>query len=729
MRFRLRVMQSATNNFDEKLVIGKGGFGKVYKGLRYFGNRKVAIKRLKSGSNQGIKEFRTEIEILSQFQNCNIVPFIGYCDECEEMILVYELMSHGSLADHLHKRSRKGDTSLRPLSWMQRIKICIGAAHGLDYLHSGTSIGNRVIHRDVKSNNILLDDTLGAKISDFGLSKIGPANQTSTYVSAHVKGTHGYLDPYYVSTHTLSTKSDVYAFGVVLFEVLCGRPVVDTSLDEEQMNLANWAQHCFKEGILDKLADHRIKGNISFNSLKAYVDVAIMCLNFQPKLRPTMADVLAGLELALTLQKKSAYYPLVDILPIDHTKDVDYLIHEGNDANHRVEYEYSERTILSNGCHRKKPSSVGMTFGKRIIGLLSVRARAFSGNRKSPIIKVLQPSKLKNFSFDELRVATRNFHPDSMIGNGDYGEVFKGWVDENTFAAVKQGTGLVIAVKKLHSTSFRRWLAEINSLGNLCHPNVVRLLGYSFKEDDQLLVYEFMPQGNLQKHLNNEERGRGSMDWPMRCNIINGIARGILYFHKSSRPRVINRNLNPGNILLDSEMNPKISDFGLARVFGESECILSTSRVYGYPAYMSPEYVNGIVSEKSDVYSFGVIVLEIICGMKTKDFYGHNLFILSYVWRVHREGKHFEALAEIGMGSYDQSQLIRAIKIGLLCVQPRPEDRPTMSMVVLMLTSDIELPQPKDPSLDLYENNFNMNLDLDNISQNSLSTSSVLAPR
>ncbi|XP_063940360.1 G-type lectin S-receptor-like serine/threonine-protein kinase At2g19130 isoform X2 [Daucus carota subsp. sativus] len=625
-RFRLRVMQSATNNFDEKLVIGKGGFGKVYKGLRYFGNRQVAIKRLKSGSNQGIKEFRTEIEVLSQFQNSNIVSFIGYCDECEEMILVYDLMSHGSLADHLHKRSRKGDTSLRPLSWMQRIKICIGAAHGLDYLHSGTSIGNRIIHRDVKTNNILLDDTLGAKISDFGLSKIGPANQTSTHVSAHVKGTRGYLDPYYVSTHTLSTKSDVYAFGVVLFEVLCGRPVVDTSLDEEQMNLANWAQHCFKEGILDKLADHRIKGNISFNSLKAYVDVAIMCLNFQPKLRPTMADVLAGLELALTLQKKSAYYPLVDILPIDHTKDVDYLIHEGNDANHSVEYEYSERTILSNSCHRKKQSSVGMTFRKRIIGLLSVRARAFSGNTMRPIIKVLKPSKLKSFSFDELRVATRNFHPDSKIGNGAY-VVFKGWVDENTFAAGEWGTGLAIAVKRLHLTDSqdcRQWLAEINSLGNLCHPNVVRLLGYSYKEDDQLLVYDFMPQSNLKNHLNNKE----SMDWPMRCNIINGIARGILYFHKSSRPRIIHRNLNSSNILLDSEMTPKISDFRLAKVFGESECISSAS-VYGNLVYMSPEYLlNGIVSEKYDVYSFGVIVLEIICGMKTLDFFDNNLGFL-----------------------------------------------------------------------------------------------------
>ncbi|KAL1803896.1 hypothetical protein ACET3Z_032543 [Daucus carota] len=287
---------------------------------------------------------------------------------------------------------------------------------------------------------------------------------------------------------------------------------------------------------------------------------------------------------------------------------------------------------MSNGCQRKKPSSVGMTFGKRITGLLSVRARAFSGNRKSPIIKVLQPSKLKNFSFDELRVATRNFHPDSMIGNGDYGEVFKGWVDENTFAAVKQGTGLVIAVKKLHSTSFRRWLAEINSLGNLCHPNVVRLLGYSFKEDDQLLVYEFMPQGNLQKYLNNEERGRGSMDWPMRCNIINGptclqrdsyfqplswklrmrialdAAKGLAYLH-SPEANVIHRDYKTANILIDSNCNAKLSGFGLAKKGPEHDRSHVSTEMNGTVCYIAPEYVaTGRITMKSDVYGFGVVL-------------------------------------------------------------------------------------------------------------------------
>ena len=176
--------------------------------------------------------------MLSKFQHSHLVSLVGYCDDCEEMILVYEYMSRGTLADHLHKRSRKGETSLPPLTWLQHLKICVGVAHGLDYLHTGTSIKNRVIHRDVKTTNILLDENLAAKISDFGLAKTGPVNQTCTNVSTRVKGTVGYLDPYYVSTRRLTRKCDVYAFGVVLLEVLCGRPAVDMSLDDEKINLA-----------------------------------------------------------------------------------------------------------------------------------------------------------------------------------------------------------------------------------------------------------------------------------------------------------------------------------------------------------------------------------------------------------------------------------------------------------------------------------------------------------
>ncbi|XP_042752405.1 putative receptor-like protein kinase At5g39000 [Lactuca sativa] len=227
-QFTLAEIQLATNNFDETLVIGRGGFGNVYKCPINMGLvREVAVKRLHCMSTQGAHEFEAEVKVLSKLRHGNLLSLVGYCNEGNEMLLAYEFMPNGTLKDHLCK----ADSTL---SWLQRLKICIGAARGLDYLHTGTSTQNGVIHRDVKGSNILLDANFAAKISDFGLAKVGPIDHTRTYVSTNVKGTFGYMDPCYFYTGKLTRKSDVYAFGVVLFEVLSGRQAVDSTLDEEQ---------------------------------------------------------------------------------------------------------------------------------------------------------------------------------------------------------------------------------------------------------------------------------------------------------------------------------------------------------------------------------------------------------------------------------------------------------------------------------------------------------------
>ncbi|KAJ0766327.1 putative protein kinase RLK-Pelle-CrRLK1L-1 family [Helianthus annuus] len=200
--FSLDEILSATQNFDDALVVGKGGFGKVYKALINVENGAtviVAIKRLDTSSNQGEPEFWAEVEMLTKLRHCNLVSLIGYCNDNSEMILIYEFMPHGTLHDHLHRYGTR-------LSWVHRLKISIGAARGLHYLHTGTGIQHGVIHRDVKSTNILLDENYAAKISDFGLSKIGPTNASGAYVNTLVRGTFGYLDPEYFLTGRLTTK-------------------------------------------------------------------------------------------------------------------------------------------------------------------------------------------------------------------------------------------------------------------------------------------------------------------------------------------------------------------------------------------------------------------------------------------------------------------------------------------------------------------------------------------
>lgn len=300
--------------------------------------------------------------------------------------------------------------------------------------------------------------------------------------------------------------------------------------------------------------------------------------------------------------------------------------------------------------------------------------------------------ELPIFDMKTIIKATENFSIDKKLGEGGFGTVYKGNLNE----------GQEIAVKRLSQDSgqgLKEFKNEVILIAKLQHRNLVKLLGCCVERDERMLIYEYMPNKSLDYFI-FDESGRKELDWHNRINIINGIARGLLYLHQDSRLRIIHRDLKASNVLLDSKMNPKISDFGLARMFGGDETEANTKKVVGTYGYMSPEYaIDGLFSVKSDVFSFGVLVLEIVSGRKNRGFnhpdHQHNL--LGHAWRLWMEERPLELIDDILGESCVLSEVLRCIHVALLCVQQRPDDRPSMSTVVLMFGSDTMLPQPKQP--------------------------------
>ncbi|PWA43313.1 protein kinase-like domain, Phloem protein 2-like protein [Artemisia annua] len=291
LEIQLQEIISATNNFDDSKVIGSGGFGIVYKGELSHpeGKIMVAFKRLDRKYGQGDPEFFKEIRMLSCYKHKNLISLLGYCKEGDEMILMYEHASQGSLDRILNDAN---------LTWSNRLKICLDAAKGLSFLHDPNGSQQRVIHRDIKSANILLDENLNAKVSDFGLSKISPANQKITFLVTSPVGTPGYCDPLYMDDYQLTKESDVYSFGVVLFEVLCGRVCFENSNGTFKVFVNHW-KRCYEQNKLDEIIFPDLNHQTDSSSVRTFVDIAYQCLQKSREQRPTMSVVVEKLKAAL----------------------------------------------------------------------------------------------------------------------------------------------------------------------------------------------------------------------------------------------------------------------------------------------------------------------------------------------------------------------------------------------------------------------------------------------
>ncbi|KAK2969156.1 hypothetical protein RJ640_026790 [Escallonia rubra] len=755
-RFSLAEIQIATQDFDDALVIGQGGFGKVYKGTIDNGASTVAIKRLNSLSKQGAPEFWTEVEMLSKFRHCHLVSLIGYCDDSHEMVLVYEYMLHGTLDDHLHKLDKCGNA---PLSWVQRLKICIGAARGLDYLHTGTSLQHRVIHRDVKSSNILLDENRAAKVSDFGLSKLGPANQSFSHVNTDVKGTLGYLDPEYFLTCQLTRKSDVYAFGLVLFEVLLRRPAVDPRLNEELVGLASWAKRCVKGKKVDQIIDPYLKEEqLSSKSLRKFVKIADQCLSRDPEERPTMGEVMVCLEFALKLQE-SASSSLVEEMTftrkmwlfflgttgMTYVSDSKMIIKSGNkresvneDEDIFKEVPHSDQNVTpklkaftfaelesATGNSGLKvgrtfrgwvdkntyaPSNAGIGIAIVVEGLKSDTLGGFNDGQCVSLHNMsdcdgspsTSSSSSRRFSLADIQSATDNFADELVIGRGGFGKVYKG--------SITDGERMTVAVKRLNPRSrqgAREFRTEIEMLSRFRYPYLVSLIGYCDEQDEMILVYEYMPRGNFADHLHRSGKNyTAPLPWLLRLRICIGAARGLDYLHTgtSIQPdRAIHRDVKSSNILLDDNWDAKISDFGLSKLGPEDQAYSHVStEVKGTFGYLDPEYyLTRRLTRKSDVYAFGVVMLEALCGRPAVDMSAdeEQWGLAGWAQYCISERTVDEIIDPSVREEIKKDCLMEFVQIADECLHHFPRKRPTMAQVVVRLEFSVAMREGKDSSI------------------------------
>ncbi|XP_022030351.2 probable serine/threonine-protein kinase PBL8, partial [Helianthus annuus] len=633
--YSLKEIRLATQNFDDNLVIGKGGFGKVYKGHIYGtkdtnGRIVVAIKRLDSFSTQGASEFMTEIKMLSKLRNRHLVPLIGYCSNNNEMILVYEYMPNGTIEHHLHEAHT-------PLSWMDRLKISISAAKGLKYLHTGWHPQQGIIHRDVKSSNILLDVNWAAKVSDFGMSKI--IREPSSGVVTNLKGTFGYLDPEYCSTGKLTKESDVYSFGVVLFELLSGRRAVDELFVEEGINLASWVKKCIKERRTDEVISSQITTQISSKCLKEFLQIADRCSKDSRKDRPTMADVVVALQHLMALQ-------------------------EQHDNSARATGSMGFTHKMQHLLFGSRPNPVALTPASPLC--VPPSPHKFSKTPK------LERTRLVHLTMKEVERATQNFSASLKLGEGGFGTVYKAQLPDGQLVAIKRA-------KKKHFDALRsEFRSEAELLAKIDHRNLVRLLGYVDSGNEHLIITEYIPNGTLREHLDGVHGN--FLDFCQRLEICIDIAHGLTHLHLYAEKQIIHRDVKPSNILLTERFRAKVANFRYARL-GDAETTQVVTRVQGTLGYLDPEYIRTYqLTPKIDVYSFGVLIIEILTGRRPIQSKRSHKEVVTLRWafRKYKKGE-IMALADPQMKEALDWEIIgKMLELAFQCAAPTRADRPDM---------------------------------------------------
>ncbi|GJU28536.1 kinase-like domain, phloem protein 2-like protein, partial [Tanacetum coccineum] len=566
LRINLEDIESATNFFDEENVIeenviGEGVSGKRYKGQLLWSGELIDInarRLINKEWDEKEQQFWTEISILSSLKHKNLVSILGFCNEVGAETIIYKVMPKRRLNDYL------SDPVM--LTWVKRLEISVGVAHALSYIHYDEPRDFSVIHGNISSHTILLNDDWEPILWKFQYSmKIKASERNHAFHTDSVWSTKGYTDPTYVETSSVNHQSDIYSFGMVLFELLCCRKsVID---DQDNKYLAPVAIFHYREKILDGIIDPDLWKQMNPQSFNIFAETAHDCLNEERLQRPNIDEIVKRLQKALELQR------------------------ERQNAEHPIVATEVEGT--------------SSTDEKGSVSFISTRVESHVSKKTMSSLKDLS---YLNLSYKDIASATNNFADENILSKFRFGRIYEGRLLQSE---------LDIIVKSIYSRyvehESKKFWTEISMLSSLKHKNLVSLVGFCEEEGVKIIIYKKEANGNLKESLSDQ-----SLTWTQRLKICVGVANALNYIHYDHGRdfSVIHCNINSLKILLDEKWEPKLSGFELSlkNTVARRHRLLLTPDNIIKNVYLDPKYkITRGVTHKSDVYSFGVVLFEVLC--------------------------------------------------------------------------------------------------------------------
>ncbi|KAL8158420.1 receptor like protein kinase S.2 [Apium graveolens] len=745
-----------TKGFSHDEILGSGGFGRVYRAVLPSDGTVVAVKCLMQRGERFEKTFAAELVAVAHLRHRNLVSLRGWCVHDDQLLLVYEYMPNRSLDRVLFKRVENVGPVI--LGWDRRLKIIDGLATALFYLHE--QLETQIIHRDVKTSNVMLDSNFNARLGDFGLARWLEHeldHQIKTPIkyqdfqlvdTTRIGGTIGYLPPEsFQRRGSATSKSDVFSFGIVVLEIVSGRRAVDLAFQDDQIILLDYIRRLSDEGMVLKAGDNRLPdGSYKLSDMERLIHLGLLCTLNDPQSRPNMKWVLEVLSGTLCTKMPDLpsfkHHPLYISLSssssdITSSRSLTATItttttttsemvasssstflsakdetiyataeYGSTDVSPSAEYESSDISPPSAEFRKADVSPFTEYASTEIMSSSDNKSK-----RRSNVFPIIETPR--EISLKEIISATKNFADSRRVAEVDFGTAYYGILDNNHHVLVKR-----LGMKTCPALRIR-FANELQNLGNLRHRNLVQLRGWCTEQGEMLVVYDYSANLLLSHTLHHYHHRNGLpiLKWHHRYNIVKSLASAIRYLHEEWDEQVIHRNITSSSINLDEDMNPRLGSFALAEFLtrnndGHHDVADKNYSVNGIFGYMAPEYMeNGEPTTMADVYSFGVVVLEVVSGQMAVDFSQPDVLLVKRVQKIKGGKMKYAELADWRMdGEYDHKELVRMVKLGLACTHSDPKLRPSIMDIVRILDGCdkcfLEKGQKKESKEEWKQKNF-----------------------